>query len=195
MKKVIIGGIALGALGLFLKKLADSKASKEGYMDLGDYALDKGLDLFERVESSCKELSKKIDSYLENTDFSTLDSIDKLLGGKIENTLKSFEKCIDSANNFLDESVLGSSLHPLDKVGYALEVLVSTKDSQDYKQAKERFDSACREFERFKEQNKDWEKTYTNKPKSAESLESMLENLQCFEKNIDPILGGGNLKK
>ena len=36
MKKVILGGIAIGAVGLIAKKYLDSKA-KEEYMDTGEY--------------------------------------------------------------------------------------------------------------------------------------------------------------
>lgn len=58
MKKVILGGIAIGAVGLIAKKYLDSKA-KEEYMDTGEYILAQIGEILESIESKAQAISKK----------------------------------------------------------------------------------------------------------------------------------------
>ncbi len=123
MKKVILGGIALGAFALVTKKFLDSKAEESGCIDTAHYLCEKGLDLVESVERKCKDISKKVDGYLENADFSTLDKIDALLDGKIEKALRNVGDFVDAGSNAFDKFVAKSSfLDPSDKSAYALSV-------------------------------------------------------------------------
>ncbi|MCX2716139.1 hypothetical protein OQH61_00090 [Helicobacter sp. MIT 21-1697] len=109
MKKVILGGIALGAFTLAAKKFLDSKAEEAGCINTADYMCEKGLDLAESIEREWENVSKKVDDYIENTDFSTLDKIDSILGGKITKTLEGVGEIVDAGSNAIDKFVAKSS--------------------------------------------------------------------------------------
>lgn len=183
MKKVILGGIAFGTIALLTKKFLDSKA-KEECMDTGEYVLTQCLEMFENIESKAQALAKKVDDYLENADFSTLDKIDALLGGKIEKTLLSVGDIIDAGAN--------AFFNPSEKLLYASGVLGETLE-KDYnneeavRRANEYFQNALTEFNQFTKENPQW-----NDDEDKADLLNNIENLNhAFDKcesNIDGIL-------
>ncbi|MDE7235504.1 hypothetical protein [Helicobacter japonicus] len=192
MKKVILGGIAIGAVGLIAKKYLDSKA-KEGYMDTGEYILAQIGEILESIESKAQAISKKVDDYLENTDFSTLDKIDAMLGGKITNTLLSVGDFVDAASNTFDNLVGKSSLFsPLDKAGFALNNLAMTleskySDEEAIRKAYESFQNAYKELQQYNEENPQWiEDEY--KTDSLNDIANLSQAFNKCESNIDAII-------
>lgn len=135
MKKAILGGIAIGALTLLTKKYLDSKAQK------------------------AQTLAKEVDDYIKNTDFSTLDKIDSMLGGKIEKTLQNVGNLVDVGSNAFDNFIYKSSLFsPVDKVGYALNVLATTfentpNDKEAVERARKLFSDCCKELKSYNAEN------------------------------------------
>lgn len=184
MKKVILGGIAFGTIALLTKKFLDSKA-KEECMNTGEYVLTQCLEMFENIESKAQALAKKVDDYLENADFSTLDKIDALLGGKIEKTLRSVGDIIDAgANTFFN---------PFEKLLYAAGVLEEIleknyNDKEAVRRANEYFQNASREFNQFTQENPQWN-NYEDKADLLSDIKNLSHAFDKCESNIDEIFG------
>ena len=188
MKKVVLGGIAIGAATLLLKKVLESKAEKEGYFGLGDMLAQKGFDLFESVEAKCQDYAAKVDDWLEKSDFSTLDKIDTILGGKISGVLEGFSSLLDMAMSLFDKGVLSSSwLDSLSKTGYALEALALSKTGDSsYEKARANFSQSLAQLE-----SQESNKATSNEQELDESETSMQafnERLASFESKLDTLL-------
>lgn len=189
MEKAILGGIAIGALTLLTKKYLDSKAQEE-CMNTGEYILTQFQVMFESIESKAQTLTKKVDDCIENTDFSTLDKIDSMLGGKIEKTLQNVGNLVDVGSNAFDNFIYKSSLFsPVDKVGYAPNVLATTfENTPNDKEAVERawklFSDCCKELKSYNAENPQ----YLENEAQESSIEKLSQALNQCEKSIDQIL-------
>ena len=121
MKNVILGGIALGALGLLAKKALDCKAEKEGYDSVGEYMFWKSEEAFESIEDRLRHIDQKVKDWIDTTDFSTIDKIDEMLGGRITNALEKVGNIVEKGTELVDEWMFSSTLFsPTDKACFAL---------------------------------------------------------------------------
>ena len=188
MKKVILGSIAIGAVTLVAKKFLDSKAEKAGCIDTTSYVCEKGLDLLESVERKCQNISKKVDGYLENADFSTLDKIDSILGGKITKMLEGVGEIVDAGSNAVDKFVAKSSfLDPSDKSAYALSVAGGIAEGNyDDKEALSKANEWFQKWEQFKGDIASC--TQAIDGREIDDLENLGRAFDKYESNIDEIL-------
>lgn len=183
-----ISSIAIGAVTLVAKKFLDSKAEKAGCIDTTSYVCEKGLDLLESVERKCQNISKKVDGYLENADFSTLDKIDSILGGKITKMLEGVGEIVDAGSNAVDKFVAKSSfLDPSDKSAYALSVAGGIAEGNyDDKEALSKANEWFQKWEQFKGDIASC--TQAIDGREIDDLENLGRAFDKYESNIDEIL-------